>query len=609
MLTVTAICLFFALSFGQNAKSSLTDYYVKLIREEASRAYNRPWPKDAHQQAPRSTDITDYGTFDHIIVGAGSSGAVIANRLSEDGFRNVLLLEAGGYSNNFSDIPSMMCYTVGMEEYNWGYLSVPQTTSCLGLQNRQCPLHRGKGIGGSSLLNGLLYIRGNKRDYDNWYRQGNDGWSYRDVLPYFKKSENFSEGDPRYHGQNGLLNVEVPKPINPQIDAFLEANRYLGRKELDYNGEEQVGFGRSPLNIRHGKRESSGHAFLLPIRKRKNLKILTHSYVTKILINNEKKATGVLFTKKGKTYVARSRKDIVISAGVFGSPQLLMLSGIGPRVQLEHMGIEVVENLPVGEQLFDHTSFFNLNFETNHTQPRPSLEEDIDDYLNETGRFLNPFNLQAIAFMTTKYARNPAHPDFEVMLLPSISSNEVTNKFWNIRDDLLDTNNNPQSTFSMIGILLRPKSRGYLRLKSKNPFDYPIINPNGLSDSTGEDIDRLYEGIKLIMEMIDTPPFRKLNTRLSYAPLPNCKSLRYLSRDYWHCFIRHFSAAIFHPIGTCKMGTHPLRGAVVNPELKVFGVANLRVADTSIFPLSTSGHTSAPAMMVGEKAADLIKSS
>ncbi|KAB0792173.1 hypothetical protein PPYR_14132 [Photinus pyralis] len=606
VLTVLLSCLF-ALGAEQDDKNETIRYYAKLIREETSKAYKKPWPQDSYKYAPKEKGTINYGTFDHIIVGAGSAGAVIASRLSEDASRNVLVLDAGGYSNNFSDIPGMLPYLTGLEEYNWGYLSVPQNTSCLGMKNNQCTMTRGKGIGGSSMINGLLYVRGNRVDYDNWYREGNDGWSYRDVLPYFKKSEDFPEGDPKYHGKSGSLRVEVPRPASPQIDAFLEANKYLGRKDLDYNGEEQLGYGRVQLNVDHGKRASSGYAFLLPVKNRTNLKILTHSYATKIEIDERKRAVGVRFTKDGRTYVAKSRQDVVISAGAFGSPQLLMLSGIGPREQLRRLGIDVIEDLPVGEQLLDHISFFNLNFATNYTKHRSSLEHNIEDYLNGTGVLVNPFHLETLVFMQTKYAKTPGVPDFEALMIPSISSNEMTSKFWNIRDELEAKDNHPESDFSICGILLHPKSRGYLRLKSRNPFDYPIINPNWLSDPEDQDIDVLYEGIKMILEMVDTPPFRNLGTRLKYDNLPACKSFQYLSRGYWHCFIRHFGTAIFHPIGTCEMGTHPSRGAVVSPDLKVFGVSNLRVADTSVFPLTTSGHTNAPAMMVGEKAADLIK--
>ncbi|XP_031356746.1 glucose dehydrogenase [FAD, quinone]-like [Photinus pyralis] len=342
---------------------------------------------------------------------------------------------------------------------------------------------------------------------------------------------------------------------------------------------------------------------------RTNLKVLTHSYATKIEIDERKRAVGVRFTKDGHTYLAKSRQDVVISAGAFGSPQLLMLSDIGPREQLQRLGIDVIQDLPVGEQLLDHTSFFNLNFATNHTEQVNSLEKNVEDYLNGTGVLINAFNVPVVVFMQTKNAKTPGVPDFEALMIPSISSSEVTAKFWNTREELIAANRNPQSEFSMIGVLLHPKSCGYLRLKSKNPFDYPIINPNWLSDPKDEDIDVLYEGIKMILEMVDTPPFRKLDTRLKYEHLPACKSFQYLTRDYWHCFIRHFSTAIFHPTGTCKMGTHPSRGAVVSPQLKVFGVSNLRVADASVFPLSTSGHTNAPLDDGGRKGCRFDKES
>ncbi|KAK5644046.1 hypothetical protein RI129_007891 [Pyrocoelia pectoralis] len=550
-----------------------------------------------------------YGTYDHIIVGAGSAGAVIANRLSEDKWRRVLLLEAGGNSSILSEIPGMMQYVVGLEE-NWNYFSVPVSTSCLGMKGQQCVIPRGKGLGGSSTINGLMFTRGNKRDYDRWAAQGNYGWSYKDVLPYFKKSENFVGPTSDYRGKDGHLNIEVTRS-NLQTDVFFEANRELGRKELvDYNGKNQIGFGRTQLNTLRGRRHSTSKAFLLPILNRSNLEILTNSFVIKILISGKKRAFGVLFSKNGKLYVAKSREDIVISAGVINSPQLLMLSGIGPKDHLEELDVHVVQDLPVGKHIEDHIGYTYLEFFTNFTVPEQSTEELLQGFLNWDGSLSNPFNVQGMVFSATKFSTEPDYPDIEFVTTPSINSLDVTDTFWNLNQESINAvrridEPNRTVTYHVIG--LHPKSRGFLRLKSADPFEYPLINLNLLSDEGNEDIELMYQGIQMMLELLNTEALKRIDVKLKDSTHPACKSLEYLSRDYWYCQLRYLATSLFHPIATCKMGPHPKRGAVVSPELKVFGITNLRVADASVMPLGISGHTNAPTIMIGEKAADLIR--
>ncbi|KAB0800225.1 hypothetical protein PPYR_05965 [Photinus pyralis] len=594
---------------GECSDQKLIDDYVKRIAELKAKAYTKALPKNAYEHAPKSGAVVDYGTFDHIIVGAGAAGCVIANRLTEDSSRRALLLEAGEHGTDLTDIPAMRNYLTD-SNYNWGYMSVPQTTACLGLKEQRCSLHRGKGIGGSTIINGLFYVRGNDRDYNNWYSQGNVGWSYKDVLPYFKKSENYLEGDPRYHGKEGYLNVETWEEISMQTQAFYDAHKLLGMKELDFNGESQLGYGKPEFNIKHGKRQSTGNAFILPILSRSNLELLTNSYVIKVLIDKQKRAYGVLFTRNGKLYKAVSRSDIILSAGAFGSPHLLMLSGIGPRSHLEETGISVVEDLPVGELLLDHTGLYYLDFATNYTETERPLDDLVRRYIAGGGPLANAFSMDGISFLQTKRSKNTKYPDVEILMIPSINSDESTAKFWNIEENVLEDvlkDNDPRRSFTIAGFLMHPKSKGFMRLNSSNPFDYPVINPMLLSDPDGVDIETMYQMIELVLEMVKTEPFKKLDTKLRHAPLSACKDHKYKSRNYWYCFLRHLALPLFHTVGTCKMGIHPSKGAVVNPELKVFGVDNLRVADASIMPSTTSGHTSAPTMMIGEKVSDIIR--
>ncbi|KAK5648254.1 hypothetical protein RI129_003146 [Pyrocoelia pectoralis] len=602
------ICVLIFLYVFNCSGEDLLDYYRNLIKEETSRAYKLPWPKNAYQYIPKSKEYSKYGTYDHIIVGAGSAGSVIANRLTEDGFRNILLLEAGEDSNNFTDIPAMQIYLIGTE-HNWGYRSVPQTTSCLGFKNKQCALHRGKGVGGTSLINSLSYIRGNKADYDNWRTQGNYGWSFKELLPYFKKSENFPNGDANYHGNKGYLHVQEWNTIGPQSEAFFEANKILGRIEVDYNGEKQLGYSKLQFNIKEGKRQDACTAFVVPAMHRSNLEILTNSYAIKILVDPNKKAYGILFARNGKIYVAQSRKDIILSAGTFGSPHLLMLSGIGPKKDLERFGIRVIQDLPVGNHLQDHPTFCYLEFLTNYTLPHRSLEDNIKQFLNGNGPLTNALNVDGVVFLQTTYAKVVGQPDVEIFMFPSGGDSEIMEKFWNIErnDKLNDTLS--KNTITLMGVLLHPKSVGNVRLNSANPFEYPLIDPMLLSDEEDEDIERLYQSIEMIMELINTFPFKKLGTKLKNGPLPACKMHIYPSKQYWYCYLRQLTMPFFHPVGTCKMGPSPSNGAVVSPELKIFGVKNLRVADASVIPSSVSGHTNSIAMMIGEKVADLIKDS
>ncbi|KAK5644052.1 hypothetical protein RI129_007897 [Pyrocoelia pectoralis] len=600
--------LFTAISANSENEKKI-DHLLEVMEEGISRSYKIPRISNSYKFIPASKNYIDYGTYDNIIVGAGSAGAVIANRLSEDKWRRILLLEAGGNSSILSEIPGMMLYVVGLEE-NWNYFSVPVSTSCLGMKGQQCAIPRGKGLGGSSTINALMFTRGNKRDYNKWAAQGNYGWSYKDVLPYFKKSENFVGPLSEYRGKNGYLNIEVAAS-NLQTEMFFEANRELGRKELtDYNGKDQIGFGRLQLNTFRGSRHSTSRAFLLPILNRSNLETLTDSFVIKILISRNKRAFGVLFSRNGKLYVAKSRKDIVISAGSINSPQLLMLSGIGPKDHLKELGIRVVQDLPVGKHLEDHPIYSYLEFLTNFTVPEQSTEELLQGYLNSDGSLSNPFNVQGMVFTETKLSTESGYPDVEFATTPSINKIRATDKYWNLNQESIDAVNRidePNRTVTYYVVGLHPKSRGFLRLKSADPFEYPLINLNLLSDEGNEDIELMYQGIQMMLELLNTEALKRIDVKLKDSTHPACKSLEYLSRDYWYCQLRYLAASLFHPIATCKMGPHPKRGAVVSPELKVFGITNLRVADASVMPSSISGHTNAPTIMIAEKAADLIR--
>lgn len=476
--------------------------------------------------------------------------------------------------------------------------------------DHECPYPRGKVLGGSSVLNALMYVRGNKEDYNLWKRQGNPGWAYKDVLPYFIKSENSQiNGDHGFHGKGGLLNVEYHRPNSPQLNTFLSGLNEFGLPTLDYNGKDQFGASPTQLNTLRGTRDSTSKAFLTQAERRPNLKILTGHLVTKVLFNKHKQAYGVAFTNRTGTFIANATKEIILSAGAFGSPQLLMLSGIGPAAHLQEHNIPVIQDLAVGNNLQDHITFYGLLFSSNYTEPTKTTRQLVDDYLKDYGPYTVPGSSEGLAFFNTQ--NNGAKvPDVEFIIITSNSSSPILKESFRLTDETYNAvwgKSNPANVFSFYLMLLHPKSRGTVRLQSSNPYDYPLIDPKFLSDPEGDDIERIYKGIQIALRLLNTTAFKEMDVKLFDATLPACSNFTYLSKDYWYCQIRQLTYHIHHPASTCKMGPSPKQGAVVNSQLRVHGVSKLRVADASVLPELTSGHLNAPCIMIGEKLADMLK--
>ncbi len=522
--------------------------------------------------------------YSYIVVGAGSAGCVLANRLSADPNNSVLLLEAGSSDwNPWIHIPVGYFKTMHHPATDWCYETEPDS----GINNRQLQWPRGKVLGGSSSLNGLLYVRGQAEDYDRWEALGNKGWSYKDVLPYFKKSEDQARGADEYHGVGGLLKVSDLRLRRPIAEFFVKAATQIGIPlNKDYNGEKQEGVGYFQQTCYKGFRWSTAKGFLRPARKRPNLTVLTKAHTNRLIIENNR-AVGIEFVHKGKTQTARVSGEVVLSAGAIGSPQILQLSGVGPKDVLDKAGVPVVNELPgVGKNLQDHlqirlvfkTSLRTLNDEVNNIFKQAWV--GLQYILSRSG----PLTLAASQVtIFTKSREGVERPDiqFHMQPLSADKPGEGAHKF---------------SAFTSSVCQLRPHSKGHLEIQSSDPRDYPAIHPNYLSDE--RDCQVAIDGIKVARRIAEAP---------ALAPHINSEFVpgeQYQSDEELLEAARQYSQTIYHPVGTCKMGHDDM--AVVDDRLRVHGIDRLRVVDASIMPEIVSGNTNAPTIMIAEKASDMI---
>ncbi|XP_046963831.1 glucose dehydrogenase [FAD, quinone]-like isoform X1 [Vanessa cardui] len=559
--------------------------------------------------------------YDFIVVGAGSAGSVLASRLSEGRKASVLLLEAGQGEAYLTGVP-ILAPLLQQTTYMWPYLMEHQPGVCMGMVNERCFWPRGKAVGGSSVVNYMIYTRGNKKDWDRIAAKGNYGWSYDNVTAYYIKSEraNLREfRDSPWHGRNGELTVEDIPFRSKLSKAFLDAAKFLGNRRVDYNSADSFGFNHIQATISRGLRMSSAKAFLHTKKKRKNLHILTNSQVIRVLIDPQSKtATGVEFMRNGQRYKIRATKEVILSAGPIESPHLLMLSGIGPKEHLESMGIPVIQNLKVGESLYDHITFPSIVFTLNST--RLTLVErkiaNIENMVQYTqfgdGPFSSLAGIETIGYIKTNVSdEKEDFPDLELFEgCASFSSDEgsavargIHMADWLYKDVYKPIED--VESFTVLFMLLHPKSKGYLRLRSKNPFEYPKLYGNYLTHP--KDVATMIAGIRYVIRMVNTPPFQKYGATLYTKKFPNCKQFDFGTDSYWECAIRTVTMTLHHQISTCKMGPAWDPEAVVDPELRVYGIKKLRVADSSIIPNTIAAHTNAPAIMIGEKCADMIK--
>ena len=526
--------------------------------------------------------------FDYIVVGAGSAGAVLAGRLSEDSEARVLLLEAGPRDRSFwIHLPIGYGKTMWSKKYNWCYHTDPDPN----MNGRRIYWPRGKTLGGSSSINGLIYIRGQRQDYDDWAAQGNPGWGYADVLPYFIKSERNQRGADSYHGGDGPLSVSDIGAKNELIEAFIHGAEQIGvPRTEDFNGAEQEGAGYFQLTTWKGWRWSTAKGYLRPARQRANLRVVCEAAARGVLIE-QGRAVGVRYVQGGVEKEARCRGEVLLAAGAIASPQLLQLSGIGPAALLQRHGIPVVRALPgVGENLQDHLQV-RLMFEST----RPTTNDDLNSWLGQAR-----LGMQWLLHRSGPLAVGINQGGCFMRALPEEAKTpDIQFHVATLSADMAGGKVHPFSGMTMSICQLRPESRGHIRIRSADPEEPPEMQPNYLAT----DLDRrtAVAGMKAARAIATSAAMRGFIKR-EVKPGPDADDDAALLE-----YCRNHGATIFHPSGTCAMGPDPTAGAVVDARLRVHGVAGLRVIDCSAMPALVSGNTNAPVVMMAEKAVDMIR--
>jgi 4-pyridoxate dehydrogenase len=528
--------------------------------------------------------------FDYVIVGAGSAGCTLANRLSADPGVRVLLLEAGGWDRHpFVKLPLGWGKVLLGRIYDWGYNGEPQET----MAGRRIECARGRVVGGSSTINAMAYVRGNRGDYARWTSYGLRGWSYDEVLPYFRRQETWQGGATPYRGGDGPMATRKSRYQDPLVDAYLQAAAATGHKlNDDYNAERQDGFARMQMTIRNGRRESAATAYLHPVLARKNLTVMVRAQVTRVVFESQR-AIGVEYVKDGGRQVAHAEREVIVSAGAVNSPQILMLSGIGEPAALAAHGIKVKAPLPgVGQNLQDHTAALLIYGRSDQSPLVRNMRADrLALGIAEAFALGSGFMTDLPGGITGFVKTDPSKPMPDIQLLFIAGSLAAAPYFPPFRKAFADS-------FACRIVLLRPESRGSITLGSSDPFAHPRIRQGLLS--TANDWKTLREGIVLFRELAHRPELKPFVAR-EIGPGADAATEAQIET-----YTRQTAVTAHHPAGTCKMGVDADAEAVVDDSLRVRGVERLRVVDASVFPDLVGGNINAPVIMIAERAADLI---
>jgi choline dehydrogenase-like flavoprotein len=513
------------------------------------------------------------GAYDYVIVGAGSAGCVLAARLSEDPDVNVAVLEAGG-PDSVPEIHTPAAFPATFKSgLDWDLFGEEEP----GLGGKRLYMPRGRVLGGSGAINAMIYIRGNRADYDEWAAMGCDGWSYDDVLPYFKRAEDNERGEDQYHGAGGPLSVSESRSMQPLIETMLEAAQQAGHEHNpDLNGARQEGVGRFQLTQRDGLRCSTATAYLHPAEERPNLDVITGAFTTRILFEGDR-AVGVEVSRHGKLEQLRAEREVILSAGTYQSPVLLMLSGIGPAADLGLFGIEVLADLPVGENLQDHC-MAQVNYLTDEETLFTAVTPENIALLESEGRGPLTSNIpEAGGFFRTRPGLDA--PDIEFHFAPGMFYDQGLTA--------------PADHGYCFGpVVIKPSSRGHVKLRAPLPDSKPLVLCNFLT--TDADLESMIAGVRMALEIAEQPALKAVEREPFSVPASD-------SDEDIVDFIHHAAQTVYHPTSTCAMGS------VVDSELHVLGVSGLRVVDASVMPTITRGNTNAPTIMIAEKGADLIR--